>query len=314
MGRSGRGLLSDNSISDRISSLDIGIARVNFTIHCADAPLASEPQPSTYTPFITDRPVKDAGSFTIDLRLETRDFPSSEGLKEIFEGNGSWSMSKKGDEYYLRLNPFATDGSECITCFDLPLEKALVYCARMDILEVEGKRMVRNPFTYPLDQLLLMFALAQRRGALIHSSGVEFNGRGFIFPGRSGAGKSTLSRILVSKGHEVLSDDRMVVRRIDNSFRIFGTPWSGEAGIARNRNLPLDCIFFIRHGTGHALKKIKPVEAVERLMPVTSIPWFDQKIVLSILSFCEDLASHVPAYELSFTPDMGVVGLFEEFA
>jgi hypothetical protein len=313
MDRNGRGLLLDDCVSDRISSLNIGIARVNFTIHCGDAPLASEPQPATYTPFITDRSIKDAGSFTIDVRLKIKDFPSSGELTEIFEGNGSWSMFKKGDEYYLTLNPFAVDGSECITRFDLPLEKAVVYCGEMDILEVEGKRMVRNPFTYPLDQLLLTFALAQREGALLHSSGVDCHGRGFIFSGRSGAGKSTLSRNFALKGYEVLSDDRIVVRRIDNSFRIFGTPWSGEAGIARNKDLPLDGIFFIRHGTEHVIKKITPAEAVERLMPVTSIPWFDEKIVLSLLSFCEDVVSHIPAYELSFKPDIGVVNLFEEF-
>lgn len=293
--------------------LNIAIANLNFSIYCSDAPLVNGPQPATYNPFITDRAVRDAGYSTIEVTLEIKDFPSSEELTEIFDGNGSWSMFKKGHEYYLTLNPFAVDGSECVTRFDLPLEKAVVHCASMDILEVEGKRMVRNPFTYPLDQLLLTFALAHRGGALIHSSGVDFRGRGFIFPGRSGAGKSTLSRNFASKGHEVLSDDRIVVRKIDNSFRIFGTPWSGEAGIARNRDLPLDGIFFIRHGTEHVIKKITPAEAVERLMPVTSIPWFDRKIVLSILSFCGDLASHVPAYELSFTPDMGVVDLFEEF-
>ena len=178
-------LLLGNCVSDRISSLNIGIASVNFIIYCGDAPLVSEPQLATYTPFITDCPVKDAGSLTIDVRLEIKDFPSYDGLKEIFEGNGSWSMFKKGDEYYLILNPFAANGSACITRFDLPLEKAIVYCAEMDILEVEDKTMVRNPFTYPMDQLLLTFALAQKEGALIHSSGVDFHGREGC---RSGAG------------------------------------------------------------------------------------------------------------------------------
>ena len=293
--------------------INIEIADVNFTIHCSDASLLSEPQSSIYAPFITDQPVQHTGSVTIDVNLEIEDFPSPEGLAEIFKGNGSWSMFMRGGEYYLSLNPDAVDGSECITCFEMPLEKAIVYCAKMDISEVEGTRMVRNPFTYPLDQLLLTFALAQRNGAVIHSSGVDFHGRGFLFSGRSGAGKSTLSRSFASKGYEVLSDDRIAVRRIDNSFRIFGTPWSGEAGIARNKDLPLDGIFFIRHGTEHVIKKITPSEAVERLMPVTSIPWFDEKIMLSVLSFCEDVVSHVPAYELSFKPDNGVVGLFEEF-
>lgn len=313
MDHSGRELLFDSRIPGRLFSLNIGIARVNFTIHCGDAPLACEPEPATYTPFITDHPIKDSGSFTIDVRLEIKDFPSSEGLKGLFEGNGSWSMFKRGDEYYLTLNPFAADGSECITRFDLPLEKAVVHCARIDILEADGKRTVRNPFTFPLDQLLLMYALAEREGALIHAAGIDYHGRGFLFAGRSGAGKSTLSRNFALKGCEMVSDDRIVVRRINNSFRIFGTPWAGEAGIAQNRDLPLEGILFIRHGTEHVMKEITPAEAAERLMPVTSIPWFDQKIVLSILSFCEDVTAHVPAYELSFKPEVGVVDVFEEF-
>lgn len=313
MGHSGRGLLLDNCVSDRISSLNIQIAGVNFSIHCGDAPLARESEPATYTPFITDHPVKDDGSLTIDIDLRINDFPSSGGLKEIFEGNGSWSMFKRGDEYYLTLNPLATDGSRCITRFGMPLEKATAYCGETDILEVGGRTMVRNPFTYPLDQLLLMYALAKRKGALIHAAGVEYHGRGYLFPGRSGAGKSTLSRNFALKGYEMLSDDRIVVRRINNSFMIFGTPWAGEAGIARNRDLPLEGIFFIYHGAEHIIKEITPAEAVERLVPVTSIPWFDQKIVSGILSFCEDVTAHVPAYELSFKPEVGVVDIFEKF-
>jgi hypothetical protein len=305
------GSLSDKSIPDGISSLNVGIAGFNFSVHCSDAPLANEPQRATYTPFITKGPAGNAKSLTVDVRLEIGDFPPSGGLEKIFEGNGSWSMFKKKGEYYLSLNPSKAD-AECIICFSMPLEKAVVYCGKMDVLEEDGRRTVRNPFTYPLDQLLLMYALADGDGALIHAAGVDCQSRGYLFPGISGAGKSTLSRSLASRGYEVLSDDRIAVRRIDDSFRIFGTPWAGDAGIARNKDLSLDGIFFIRHGTEHSIKALSPTEMVERLMPVTSIPWFDGKILLSILSFCENIAS-VPAYELSFKPDIGVVDLFEKF-
>ena len=126
--------------------INIEIADVNFTIHCSDASLLSEPQSAAYAPFIINQPVQGTGSFTIDVQLEIKDCPYSEGLTEIFQGNGSWSMFRKGGEYYLSLNPSAADGSECITCFELPLEKAIVYCAKMDISEAEGKRMVRGVF------------------------------------------------------------------------------------------------------------------------------------------------------------------------
>ena len=91
---------------------------------------------------------------------------------------------------------------------------------------------VSNPVHYPLDQLLLMYTLAQREGALLHAAGVDIQGQGFIFPGKSGAGKSTLSRqLVVQKELEVLSDDRIVIRKIDGVFQAFGTPWPGDAGL-----------------------------------------------------------------------------------
>ena len=61
------------------------------------------------------------------------------------------------------------------------------------------------------------------------------------------------------------------------------------------------------------IRTIKPKEAMERLMPVTSIPWFDEKAMSAILSFCEELVFHVPAYELHFRPDSEVVDFLEKF-
>lgn len=296
-----------------VSLVNIAIGNVNFIVRSVDAPLAAEPQSTLYTPFVADTIVGDSGYLTVEVSLTMKDFPSSEGLVEIFGGNGVWSMFGKGDEYYLKLNPSAPDGSESIARFALPLERAVVYCGKTDIVEVDGTRKVRNPFTYPLDQLLLMYALAGRQGALIHSSGVAFRGRGYMFTGRSGAGKSTLSRIFAAKGFEVVSDDRVVVRKIGDDFRLFGTPWAGEAGIAENKDHVLHGIFFIRHGPEHAIRKITPSEAVERLVTVTSIPWFDERVMTDILSFSEDVALHVPVYELSFKPDIGVVDFVEEF-
>jgi hypothetical protein len=148
---------------------------------------------------------------------------------------------------------------------------------------------------------------------LVHSSGVEFHGRGYMLSGRSGAGKSTISRKFALAGHEVLSDDRIVVRKIDGELRMFGTPWSGEAGIARNKDLPLHGIFFLHHGEENLIKKIAPTEAIERLMPVTSIPWYDKSVLTKVLTFCEEIVSACPAYDLVFRPDIDVKDIFETF-
>jgi len=305
--------LIDSAELPGMSPMNTVIADTNFIASTADAPLLIEPQTKAYAPFITDKALRGPGSFMIDVVLKIEDFPSLEGLSEIFEGKGSWSMFKKADEYYLVLNPTLPDGPECIARFGPHFDKVIVYCGKTDLVEIEGKKMVRNPIAYPLDQLLLMYALAHRKGALIHASGVDFRGRGYMFTGRSGTGKSTLSRTFASEGYNVLSDDRIVARSIDGEFKMFGTPWSGEAGIAQNKALPLCGIFFISHGTENVIRKITPTEAVERLMPVTSIPWYDKTAMVAILSFCEEVVSHTPTYEFSFRPEIEAVRFFEDF-
>jgi hypothetical protein len=134
-----------------------------------------------------------------------------------------------------------------------------------------------------------------------------------MFAGKSGAGKSTLSRNFQSAGYEVLSDDRIAVRKMDKDFFAFGTPWSGDANIALNKGLPLGGIFFISHSANNVIREVTPAEAAERLMPVTSIPFYDKETTLCILAFCEDLVLHIPAYELSFKPGSEVVDLVEEY-
>jgi hypothetical protein len=164
-----------------------------------------------------------------------------------------------------------------------------------------------------VDQILLIYFLSQREGALIHAAGIDINGKGYIFPGKSGAGKTTLLKQFVAKNHKgLLSDDRIVIRKIDNNFMAFGTPWPGEGKIAVNKSVFLNGIFFITHSSVNRIEQIKPQKAFEKLLPVASIPWYDEEIMTKILSFCNDLISNIPAYELHFKPDAEVVDVFEK--
>jgi hypothetical protein len=296
-----------------LGPLNVAIAKVNFSVRCKEMPVLVETQHVSYTPFLTEKAVSGAGSFIIDIVLNTKEFPSTEALTEIFEDCGSWAMFMNGEEHYLVINPSLAGGPESIVRFNPRFEKAVVYCGDMNIVEVAGRKMVRNPVAHPVDQLLVMYMLADREGALIHSSGIDFHGRGYMLSGRSGAGKSTISRRFVSAGHEVLSDDRIVVRKIDGELRMFGTPWSGEAGIAGNKDLPLHGIFFLHQGVENLIKKITPAEAIERLIPVTSIPWYDKSVLSKVLTFCEEIVSACPAYDLVFRRDIDVTDVFENF-
>jgi hypothetical protein len=292
--------------------VDISIADTTFCVSSRDLGLSSEPNRKTYLPFI------ESGTLSSDdgvIRVEIKggEFPDTSEFVKIFDSHESWSMLKKGDEYLWIDLPASSGGPLCLARFDRWLEKVTIYYANEFITDVGGEKVLVNPLSYPVDQLLLMYALAERQGALIHASGIEMDGKGYLFPGKSGAGKSTISKIFASRGHDILSDDRIAVRKIHGKFRMYGTPWSGEAEIAENRSVPLRGIFFIFQSTKNVMKEMSPSEAAERLMPVTSIPWYDRGALSGILSVCEDLVLGVPAYELHFKPEIGVVELFEEF-
>lgn len=287
---------------------------MHFRISSRELPIVYDPyQKKTYGPFIIDTIPSGPGADSIEVEVETKDFPDTAQLTQIFETPDSWSMYSDGEQYFwMDIAASPAGGPICAARFHRLPGKATVYCGGPYIEEVNGDRRLLNPVRYPLDQLLLMYALAEKGGACIHACATDFNGKGYLFPGRSGAGKSTISRIFISGNHDVLSDDRVVVRKTGDAFRIFGTPWAGDAEIAQNKDLPLQGIFFILHGNENRAEKISPREAFERLMPVTSIPWYDEKVMPDLLSFCEDLVLHVPAYVLHFTPDRRATDLIEE--
>jgi len=294
--------------------LNIEIAEVSFTIDCKTMPVTDEPHNVSYTPFIKERIESGTTSLTINIIPEMNEFPSGGEFTEIFKGYGSWSMFRKGEEYLLVLNPTLAGGPECTVRFNPRLEDLFVYCGEMNIVEAAGGKKVSNPFTYPLDQIILMYYLAIKGGAVMHAAGMSINQRGYIFPGRSGSGKTTLSKqFMAQKVSGMMSDDRVIIKNTNKTFRVFGTPWPGEGGIASNTSAPLEGIFFISHADSNWINELKPQRALEKLLPVVSIPWFDREIMPLVLDFCGSLVTNIPSYELFFKPDTEVVNFLDKF-
>lgn len=289
------------------------IAEVSFSVYCPVSIVIQEPG-AAYRPFSGKVNEKTATSVRVFLELEN--IPSVEKLVKVFDSERSWSILQDGDEHVLCLNNPLMPQSQPIWLvrFKNDLMEVTIHCSNRLIDKRGGLTMLLNPLRYPLDQLLLMYFLSSRGGTLLHAAGADVGGKGLIFPGKSGAGKSTLSRqLLTRQGLEMLSDDRMVVRKIEGAFYTFGTPWPGDAGIAVNKRAPLHGIFFIHHSPDNSIKELSPRQAFERLMPVTSIPWYDKDVFPSILDFCEDLVNHVPAFELHCRPTPDVADLLETF-
>lgn len=293
--------------------MNVEIADINFRLCCEDLPLAPFSRLVTYAPFIFPAGRTGESLVHVDVHIRIGGFSLPAQSSRIFKGKDSWSMFREGEEYcWTRIHP-TESGSALLARFHRCPDRVAVCCGEDFIIENNGQKMLMSPFCYPLDQILLMYVLAEREGAFLHASAVDFAGKSFIFPGISGAGKSTISSNFVAKGYRMLSDDRVAVKKVRGEFSAYGTPWAGDANIAENRGLPLKGIFFLQKGLENTMVKLTLAEAFERLLPVTSIPWFDKVTMPSIFSFCEEMASFIPTYDFFLTPNEEAIDYFEEF-
>jgi hypothetical protein len=288
------------------------IAGIRFAVNTIH-PLTLQNFHPPYDPFIFKADSRDARPTDMNICLQLG-CPHTGKPEKIFDSHQSWSIFRDDDNYYISRYSPAFKNPLWLAKIDQGFTRVTLHCSEDLTEHRNGQTLISNPVSYPLDQILLMYILARKKGALIHAAGIGIGNKGLIFPGVSGAGKSTLSRQFTPGNDRVLlSDDRIAVREVADTFRAFGTPWPGDAGIAANRSAPLSAIFFIHHGSINSIKEISPKKALEKLLPVTSIPWYDREVMPLTLSVCEDMAFSVPGYELHFTPDAGVVNILEEY-
>lgn len=260
----------------------------------------------------------DNGGCQAAVSLTADPCPGMGGLERIFDSQDSWSIFSDGDDLYIidQYPPFTNpvwtarlhSGGMRIT----------VYCGR-EIIDPRSQTLAFNPLGYPLDQILLMNYLATHEGGILHAAGWTFINSGWAFPGQSGAGKSTLAKLIANLHRgEIVSDDRIVVRKTGETFRMYGTPWPGEGGFAVNRGVQLKRLMFLSKGPENRITELPLSAAISRLLPVMSVPWYDRNKVLPMMDFCENLITRVPVYEFSFRPDASAVdfltGIVHEYA
>jgi hypothetical protein len=286
------------------------IAGVNFVVTPKNSTLRlQEPSQEVYQPFLKER-YEGAGRLDFEIALEVGQ-TQKPTMPQIFDGQ-TWSLFKDNATYALLHHSVTDDPPLWRAEFQDPPTAATIYCSEQFLRDEAGTTKLLNPLIYPLNQLLLMYILAHREGAILHAAGIIVDGRGYIFPGKSGAGKSTLTRQLIGQPEiELLSDDRVVVRKIEGELQVFGTPWPGEARIAHNKSAPLGGIFFIYPGQTNQAEKITPQEAAKKLLPVTSIPWYDREPMVKLLALCEEMALGQPAFNLYFKPDWEIAAFIK---
>lgn len=275
-------------------SIQIGGVDLNVG---GEVPVTLDRSDVAYEDFLSTKPSASKGSLQITVTIADPRPPRS--ARKVWAAGDAWSLYRNGRQRFI-------DGPACLSAWSAEMEDdtVRVRCGPAMVRREGNQVTACNPVRYPLDQLLLMYALAQRRGVIVHACGAEFAGNGAIFLGRSGAGKSTLARLLADTGGcVVLSDDRMIVRMTEEGATMHGTPWPGEAGMAVNRSVPLTACFVLQKAEENSIEDLPASGVADALLPVASIPWYERDVAFPVLETCEAFAAAVPFRVLRFRKD-----------
>ncbi len=223
----------------------------------------------------------------------------------LFDTGGVWRLFQDGDGYELRFFVPWSDTPYKAASFDRSFTKGIV-TLNPDFFSPNAEL---DPLEFPLDELVVIFHLAQRGGALLHACGVVDRDRtGYLFSGNSGDGKTTIARLWQNSGAEaILSDDRVALTLSAQNVMMHGTPWHGEAGYSSPTSVRLDRLFFLRHGKTNRITLLNPAETTVRLLARSFLPFHDSELVTKTLELHETIARHVPAYDFEFLPDESAI-------
>ena len=273
---------------------------------------------SEYRQFLSEGDSSEEGEegasrIDVDVFVEKQSLEPPAGSRKIFDDNSCCEIHSLSDEYFIR-HVFPPLSSPVWTAMLKISERRVDIFCNPEIVDGNRNRLTHLPFSYPLDQILTVLLLAENHGALVHAAGWETDGGAWIFPGKSGAGKSTVSNLIHCKtGETLLSDDRIAVRQTESRFFAYGTPWPGEGNFAENRRAPLNGLFFLEQGEKNQISQLNFKDTFYRLLPVVSVPWYDEGKINRTLSFLEQLATEVPGFLLTFRNDRSAVDVLQNF-
>lgn len=144
--------------------------------------------------------------------------------------------------------------------------------------------------------------LLNLNGFMLHSSAVCYENKAYLFSAPSGTGKSTHTEIWqrvfgVDKAI-IINDDKPVIRYEENSFYVYGTPWSGKGDKNLNIKVPLQGICFLERGKKNHIERISEKDAIVNILNQT-VRTPDVNIMNSLLSLIDGLLRNIPVYKLS---------------
>ena len=209
------------------------------------------------------------------------------------------------------------------------------YCYGMEVLDIkdmshsfrQGKSLLfadqewKNARIYgseeheitTLAEMQLYSYLLSRESLLIHSSLVDYQGNGIMFIGPSGIGKTTQAELWNQyQGATILNGDLVFVRKNEDGFYGYGSPWHGSSPYYEDAKVKLKAMVMLEQGTENRIHELTGFERLKRLMDQVFVPHWQEELMNGTLETINRLLTEVPMYFLSCRPDEEGVNLLKK--
>ena len=229
--------------------------------------------------------------------------------EEVYQ-RAPWIIYETPSGYIYKMFIEGDDQSLLVAIFNKDHTESHIYKGK-NYVQAFKRGNLTSLLCFPTDQILFARLLADRSGIILHGSGLIFKEKGYLFVGHSDAGKTTLVKIFHHHAR-ILNDDRMIVRKENNSFYLYGTPWHGDLSLVAPDRVPLKAIFFLNQAKENRIERTGGLEAFKRLYGCTIKALVTGGWAKNALDVCQDLSREVPCYHLYFDKTEGVISTIEK--
>lgn len=155
--------------------------------------------------------------------------------------------------------------------------------------------------------------LISKQTILFHSSLVDYQGNGIMFLGPSGIGKTTQAELWNKYyGAEILNGDMVFVKKHEDDFFGYGSPWHGSSPYNENKKVAIKAIVLLAQAPENTLKKLNAFETFQKVMKQIYLPHWQVDLLEKCFETIDQLLENVPVYFLSCRPDLEAVNLVKD--
>lgn len=151
--------------------------------------------------------------------------------------------------------------------------------------------------------------LMEQEAAILHASFIEYEGQGILFTGPSGIGKSTQAELWKQlEGAEILNGDRTILRKKDNIWYAYGSPYAGSSRIYKNKSVPIKAIVTLEKSPEEDIcMRLKPGAAFGVLYSGMTLNTWNRHFMEKAMNMVQSLCVEIPVFQLRCRPQQSAV-------